>query len=187
MKRIDCIKKFAWIGSVAFLLGLSTFLATAIQLPKREALPNIDQRQREAAPAAAVPAERAAGAAAMQAQVPKSRVDFDPVTRAPKMVSATEGFLTGAGGQGRGVTAATAAAFRADDPHRATKAFLRQHRPLFGHGPEALDAARVTRDYVTPHNGMKTAVSEIVIARMVKPTSAEPSSAAVTGSFPISM
>ena len=53
-----------------------------------------------------------------------------------------------------------AAGFAADDPHRATKAFLREQAGLFGHGPEVLDQARVARDFTTPHSGLKTVVWE---------------------------
>ena len=31
---------------------------------------------------------------------------------------------------------------------------------MFGHGPEALNAARIQRDFVTAHNGMRTVVWE---------------------------
>ncbi len=58
-----------------------------------------------------------------------------------------------------------------------------------------IDTAIVTanswnsRPTMPPRNriGMKTAVSEIVIERIVKPTSAAPSTAARIGGFPISM
>ncbi len=50
--------------------------------------------------------------------------------------------------------------FAVDDPHRAAKAFLREHSGLFGHGPEVLDQARVARDFTTPHSGLKTVVWE---------------------------
>ena len=54
----------------------------------------------------------------------------------------------------------TATARFANDPHQSAKAFLHDHRPLFGHGPEALDHANVRREFVTPHSGMTTIVWE---------------------------
>jgi hypothetical protein len=46
----------------------------------------------------------------------------------------------------------------ANDPHRAVKAFLLDHAALFGHGPEALDAARITRQFTNNSNGLRTTV-----------------------------
>ncbi len=76
------------------------------------------------------------------------------------MVSVVDGLLTGAEGQGSAIPSATLAGVPADDPHRVTKAFLRQHSRLFGFGPEALDQARIKREFITPHNGLKTVVWE---------------------------
>ena len=130
--------------------------AWAIRPPAQEPLANFDKRTAAAAPAAGP----AAAVAALQARLPKARVDFEIITGSPKMVSGTDGFLTGPDGHGGGVSAATAAQFAADDPHRATKAFLQEHRALFGHGPEVLQPARLLRQYVTPHNGLNTVVWE---------------------------
>ena len=52
-------------------------------------------------------------------------------------MAASGGFLTGAGGKGATIAAPSLAAFGPADPHRVTKAFLREHRLLFGHGPVA--------------------------------------------------
>src|SRR5262249_31893733 len=77
-----------------------------------------------------------------------------------KLITSAEGFLTGPNGEGNAVTPTTARAFPATDPHRAIKAFLREHAGLFGHGDEALDVAPVLRDYTTAHNGLRTVVWE---------------------------
>ncbi|MBI5384185.1 MAG: M36 family metallopeptidase [Verrucomicrobia bacterium] len=94
----------------------------------------------------------------LHARVPRARVEFDPVVGSPKSVAASDGFLSGPRGEGRGISKAAADAFKADDPHHATKAFLQEHRALFGHGSEALDTAPVKREFVTPHNGLRTVV-----------------------------
>ncbi len=108
----------------------------------------------------AVSAEQKAAAAEFRGRLPGARVDSDEVTGAPAMVSAGDGLLTGAQGQGWTFSAAALAGVAADDPHRVTKAFLAEHSRLFGFGPEALDQARIKRDFVGAHNGLRTVVWE---------------------------
>ena len=72
-------------------------------------------------------------------------MDFDRVTGSPRLMQARAGFLSG-----------TNAAAR--EEHGATKRFLREHRGLFGHGPEAIERARVVRDFTGAHNGLRTVV-----------------------------
>ena len=110
--------------------------------------------------AKAVTAGQTAAAAELRARLPKARVDFDGVTGAPAMISVRDGLLTSAAGQGAAISAAALAGFAADDPNRVTKAFLTEHRKLFGFGPEALDQAKVKREFVTAHNGLRTVVWE---------------------------
>jgi hypothetical protein len=50
--------------------------------------------------------------------------------------------------------------FGAGDPHRVTKAFLSEHRDLFGHGAEAIESARLVRDFAGGPSGLQTAVWE---------------------------
>jgi Zn-dependent metalloprotease len=90
--------------------------------------------------------------------LPESAVDFDRTTGTPKFVRARDGFLSGPNGTGRGVSAQAGRAFAAKDPHPAVKTFLQEHRGLFGHGSEVLAAARVSRDYITAKNGLRTVV-----------------------------
>ncbi len=85
-------------------------------------------------------------------------MEFDPLTGAPDSISARTGFLTGRNGYGKAVSAGLAASIPAGEQHRATKAFLLEHQRLFGYGPEVLDQARVKREFVTPHNSLKTVV-----------------------------
>ena len=136
---------------------------SAFRAPDRPPLANFDQRREKNVSAPAISTEQSAAAAQLRARVSKAKVDFDDVTRAPKLVQASDGFLSGPDARGKAISSATTAAF-AGDPHRATKAFLQEHRKLFGHGPEALDQARVQRDFVTPHNGMRTVVWEQQVA-----------------------
>ena len=79
-------------------------------------------------------------------------VSRDPITGAPRLVTAAHGFLTAPDIAGKNISAVAA------DPHRALKTFLNQHTALYGHGAEVLAAATVTRDFTTPHNGLRTTV-----------------------------
>ncbi len=79
-------------------------------------------------------------------------VSRDPITGAPRLVTAAHGFLTAPDVAGKNISAVAA------DPHRALKNFLNQHTALYGHGAEVLAAATVTRDFTTPHNGLRTTV-----------------------------
>jgi len=136
------------------LLSLFTVNSSAVLSSGRSGLPDFDHRA-GGATAAAVKARRAT-AAELQSQVPGVQVDFDEVAGSPKWIRSPEGYLSGPGGQGKGISAAVAAGFAANDPHRAVKAFITEHQALFGHGPDTLTAARIYREYVTPQNGMQT-------------------------------
>ncbi|MEI7729315.1 MAG: M36 family metallopeptidase [Verrucomicrobiota bacterium] len=123
---------------------------------------NFDKRVIPAAQAAAaaLPATQAASLVKLGGVVPGLKVDFAPITGSPKVISAAQGFLTGPNGQGQAISPESLTSFAANDPHRVLKAFLMEHRQLFGHGPEALDQARVLRDYTDVHNGLHTVVWE---------------------------
>lgn len=138
-----------------FLLTLF-FVATTLfaQTP----LPNLDARMPVAV--AALAPEKTAALERLRQVMPSVKVELEPVSAAPKMVSASDGFLTGPNGSGATISAKNLASFVATDPHRVTKSFIQEHRALFGHGPEALATARVRRDDLTAHNGLHTMVWE---------------------------
>jgi hypothetical protein len=143
----------------AFLLFIPFFLlaasSPAFQPPARPPLPDFDLRGQEPSATQEVSVSQKAAVTQLRGLAPQARVEFEPVTGAPKFISAPGTFLSGANGEGRAISRNAAAAF-ATDPHRAVKAFVKEHRALFGHGPETLDRARVKREFVTPHNGMQT-------------------------------
>jgi hypothetical protein len=141
--------------SLFLLAAKSPAFAPAARTP----LPDFDRRTDGLQAGAAVSGDQRSAVEQLRARLPSARVDFDPVTGAPKMISAGDRFLSGTNGQGRAISATVAAGF-AGDPHRATKAFVREHSQLFGYGPEIFDKARVKREFVAPHNGMKTVVWE---------------------------
>jgi hypothetical protein len=126
---------------------------------RRESLTNFDHRAsaRLNAPAkSAIQAGQQAANAELKRRAPDVVVDFDSVLGSPKWIRSEAGTLTGAGGAGRTVAAATAKRFEKDEP---VKAFLEEHRALFRHGPEVLVGARQYRNHTNEH-GMRTVAWE---------------------------
>ena len=145
---------------VALLLTLSLMGARTFASQSQAELPNFDKRQEVAGQSAAPALDHRAALANLKARLPDARVEFDELLGSPKWVSSAHGFLTGPEGRGGAISPKTLAEFSVDDPYHVTKAFLREHSALFGHGPEVLDAARVKREFVTAHNGLRTVVWE---------------------------
>ena len=102
--------------------------------------------------------ERRRAAERLQTMVRGVRVDFDETLGVPSSVASSEALLTGPAGEGGAVPPTRMQEFPADDPLRVVKGFVAEHAAMFGHGPAVLADARVTRDYETPHNGMRTVV-----------------------------
>ncbi|HLH55987.1 MAG TPA: M36 family metallopeptidase [Verrucomicrobiae bacterium] len=144
------------------LLGLAFACQAMAVLPaSNEPLPNFDKRRSAPAPALAVPDPTKANAASLLvSRVPGLAIATDPFLGTPRMVSAREKLLTGPHGVGGAVSEPFLQAVPVDDPHRVIKAFLNEHAALFGHDASALDSARVSRDYVSKHNGLRTVVWE---------------------------
>jgi len=80
-------------------------------------------------------------------------VDFDAVSGSPSNIVAAGAFLSGARDVGQKLPGN-------QDAVAAVEEFIRGNSALFGHGAEALrpGAARVTREDVTAHNGLRTLV-----------------------------
>jgi hypothetical protein len=101
-------------------------------------LPDTDVR------AAARP--RAAARTAVEAEFKRRHadvaVDLDPVTGSPKWVASNTRLLTGPSA----------------DPDAAIRTFLEENRALFGHDAAVLEGADKAKDYVTGHNGIRTAI-----------------------------
>ncbi|RPJ20800.1 MAG: hypothetical protein EHM35_19025, partial [Planctomycetaceae bacterium] len=150
--------KAAWSDGLALALCAGGFSAGAQVRPThRPAIPNFDKR-------AAVPLKQAAavdqqrGVDRLAVQLPSVSVDFDRLLQTPHFIRARGGFLTGQNGAGRGMPLTQAAP--ANDPHGVIKAFLNEHATLFGHDASVLQDARVKRDYVDAHNGLRTVIWE---------------------------
>ncbi|MEY2410847.1 MAG: hypothetical protein QOF48_3517, partial [Verrucomicrobiota bacterium] len=145
------------------LLALSlsgTPVASAFQEPA-PALANFDRRTADggALPRTADPNHPTA-VAHLRALVPDARIEDASRPGYPVWVRSERGFLSGANGAGRGIPAASLQKHAMDDPARAAKAFLDEHRAVFGHGSEALIAARIRRDFQTPGTGVRTMIWE---------------------------
>lgn len=149
-KAIGTITAYA----IAALLAGSIEECLAFIAPDHPPTPNFDKRS-EALAAFQLPREREQAAADLQARRPDVRIDYDKITHAPVWVS-TLGCLTGSTEEE--ILRVGDLGLMNDDPHRAVKAFLIENAVLFGHGPEVLTDATITREFVTAHNGMRTVV-----------------------------
>src|ERR1017187_3721537 len=140
------------------VLFFSANMALAFVQPANSQLPDFDKRTGAASALEVVSQAQRRAAERLQARQPHAQVEFDPITGGPKSVWAGSEFLGGSNGLRGAIPAATTSKFAANDPYRSTKAFLLEYADLFRHGPEVLDQARVQRQFVTPHNGLKTVV-----------------------------
>ena len=129
----------------------------SFQPPDSAPLPQFDRRNARAAEPGPA-AERAL--AKLRERIPGLEVAFDDVVGSPKSISVPNGFLSGPDGRGKAISEATANAVGQGTSHFALKAFLTEHRDLFGHGAEALSEARIKREFSTTSSGLKTVVWE---------------------------
>ena len=112
----------------------------------REKLANLDRRATQVARPAA---ERDAALAKLRAKVPGVDVQFDPITGSANHVMAAGKFLTG--------VAAVADPVNGDF-YAPVRNFIAENAAIFGHGAEAIEGTRITREDVTAHSGMRTIV-----------------------------
>jgi uncharacterized repeat protein (TIGR01451 family) len=142
------------------LVALSALLAitvSAFQPSAKAPLPNFDRRT-DGVAAAAIAPEHAAAVEQLKRRIPQLEVTASKVLKSPDFFSSRAGFLTGPDAEGLGVLPATAQGIPKGDPHRAINAFLNEHSALLGYGAEALNGARISREYVGAHNGLRTVI-----------------------------
>jgi hypothetical protein len=151
MKLIKMIKVIG--TSLAVIIG-SVEPTPAFVSPNQPPTTSFDKR-RDALPDVQLPAQRQRAVTELQARLPGAHIDYDPVTGSPAWVS-TIGLLSQTPDEETQRIGRLGLA--SDDPHRAIKAFLIENAAVFGHGPEALTNATITREFVTAHNGMRTVV-----------------------------
>lgn len=110
---------------------------------KPKPLPEIDLRKRSG-PSSNPGKDRAEAFAELKREKPMLQAQFDEISGAPSYLQETGKFLTG------------------KNPNLPAKVVVKNYvnrfPGLFGHGADALDAAKVTREDVTAHNGMTTLV-----------------------------
>ena len=148
---------------LAFCFGIFAAVtppALGFKEPDHAQLRNLDVRKAAAPQKTLLAGERAAAAVRLRDRLPQVKVELDEIRQSPKFIAASDRFLSGPNGEGGTISELAAGEFAVDDPHRAAKAFLKEHRALFGHGPEVLAMARVKREFVSPHNGLRTVVWE---------------------------
>ncbi|MFN7561587.1 MAG: M36 family metallopeptidase, partial [Prosthecobacter sp.] len=110
---------------------------------KPKPLPEIDVR-RTPGPLNTPSTDRAEAFAELKRQKPMIQAQFDEISGAPIYLQETGKFLTGKN-PGKNV-------------REVVSTYVDANKALFGHGADALKAARVTREDVTAHNGMTTLV-----------------------------
>ena len=155
MKQQAILRVADRTGAVALALIIASVVNTSAFLaPSEPRTPSFDKRT-DGLVAAQPTAERRAAAAALQSRLPTLRVDYDPLTITPAWISRM-GFLSSPTAEEIRRTGDLGLAN--DDPYRPIKAFLIENAALFGHGPEVLTNAAITRDYLTDYSGMRTVV-----------------------------
>lgn len=151
--------RFTAAFSLRHLLVLAVLLpgllvpALAFRPHEHKPLENFEKRN--PAPATANGSAQRAAVAQLAGRVPGAAMTVSDRVR---HVGSTRSFLTGPDGVGRGVSAAFAGGIPANDPDRALKGFLNEHRQLFGHGAEALGQGVLKRDSRHRRNGVRTVV-----------------------------
>ncbi|HUR46518.1 MAG TPA: M36 family metallopeptidase, partial [Candidatus Saccharimonadales bacterium] len=145
------------IQGVMVLIAVFLTMSEPGYAASSQPLPNLDRRP--LARSIGLKAEQGAALRQLRERLPHVQVDFDPLLQSPRRIMARDGFLTGPNAQGRAVTGGAVTLF-GNEPHRATKLFMAEHRALFGFGPEALDAAAIKSEYTGAHNGLHTVVWE---------------------------
>jgi uncharacterized repeat protein (TIGR01451 family) len=130
----------------------------AFHPPEREPLPNFDQRLNDPAAAARLTAAEDKAITSLHERVPQLQVSRSTVLGRPSFFSSRASFLTGPAASGLAVSEKSASSIPASDRHRAVKAFINEHASLVGFNAAALDSARISREYVSAHNGLRTVV-----------------------------
>ena len=136
---------------LTFLFSIWAVIACGVEAPREGGrLPDFDRRPGAQQTAAAAPVARAQAARTLRGRVGTVEIVSDPITQTPRWIGSTTQLLTGA------VSRKTAAAFPANDRHGVVKAFLNEHRELFGHDATVLAGAKITREDRSP-SGLRTA------------------------------
>ncbi len=146
------------------LAALVTVLLGCLQAQEtHSSLPNTDTRKDGVAKSQQLDALRESALNRLQARIPGIKVDLDEVLASPKIVCNELGFLSGPASEEEILnprTVQTLLQAKTDDPHENIRRFLDENADLFGYNTAILDSARVSREYVTAHNSMRSVVWE---------------------------
>ena len=115
----------------------------------RDADAKLHDLDRRAAHIGKVTADRQAALTALRKRIPGVDVQFDPITGSANHVMATGRFLTTPLDVQNPVNG---------DFYAPVRQFIDENAAVFGHGADALQGTRVTREDVTAHSGMRTVV-----------------------------
>src|SRR5215213_7934248 len=139
---------------IVLLLLLALIPAWGVLPVKKRQLEDFDKRSHLAEKR--LPESKKEASRRLMQMAPDMQVDWDPVLGTPHWVRNEKGFLTEKGGVGKAVSKAVADQIPVADPDRSLKAFLNEHKALFGHSASALTGARKKREFVGPNNGLRT-------------------------------
>src|SRR5207245_4197456 len=126
-------------------------------------LPNFDIRQTNRTKSPQLYSTRESALNRLQARIPGLKINLDEVVVSPKFIYNELGFLSGPSSEGEILNPRTLQSPqqpKADDPQAPIKRFLNENADLFGYDATILDSARISREYVTAHSGMRTFVWE---------------------------
>src|SRR6266513_3636171 len=150
--------RLSWV----LLLATAQFLQPgAVNADEHPAgLPNFDKRPRANNIVAPAVGDQRKGLAHLVELAREAVVSFDAIAGSPRWISASDSFLSGPNGVGKGISPNAHRGIDAADIHKPIKAFLNEHALLFGHDAKALDRSRVIREFTSAHNGLHTTVWE---------------------------
>jgi hypothetical protein len=156
-------RNFLSIITASLGVGFTAFLPAAEF--GQERLRNFDKRVEDGSRTAAMGAAQNAAASVLKHRIPGVRITWDPIISSPRFIANDTGYLSGpeTREEVHPRTLATIGAMNPNqprDPYGRIKDFLDANAALFGHGSDILAAARVSREYVTEHNGLRTVVWE---------------------------
>jgi len=142
------------------LLLFSTLLPIRAQNEARSGFANFDKRREAAGGAALLDGQQAAASDRLKQRNPGIRVDWNDLFASPRFILNEIGFLSGPDGEEENLIPGARPDPLAGDPHRAVKRFLNENSGLFGFDAAILPGARVSREFITTHNGLRTVVWE---------------------------
>ncbi len=126
----------------------------------RTALANFDNRWEAAAGAAKLDAQQLGATDSLKQGNPGIRIDWDELLASPRFLINELGFLSGPDGAEEQLIPGARPDPLAGDAHRAVKRFLNENSGLFGFDAAILSGARISREFTTAHNGLRTVVWE---------------------------